>query len=61
MDGIEVVPPMPIATMTAQDRKINHIINEITKPDKDKKDVPLHSLKRKMRYKHSARKFNHRQ
>ncbi|KHG07581.1 Proteinase-activated receptor 1 [Gossypium arboreum] len=58
--GKETVPPTPPKAMTTQDREIDHIINKITEFDKEGKDVPLHSMKIKMHYKHNACKSTRR-
>ncbi|KAK5812024.1 hypothetical protein PVK06_027418 [Gossypium arboreum] len=54
VDSIVVVPPPFTEPMTEQDREIKWIIDEITKSNDEQEDMPLQSLKRKMRYKHSV-------
>ncbi|KAK5785004.1 hypothetical protein PVK06_039545 [Gossypium arboreum] len=56
VDSTAAIPPLSTELMTEHDRKINQIINELTKFDNENEDVPLNLLKRQMRYKISARK-----
>ncbi|KAK5833395.1 hypothetical protein PVK06_017220 [Gossypium arboreum] len=42
-----------------EDRKINQLIDDLTKSGDEEEEVPLNVLKRKLRYKHAARKSTH--
>ncbi|PPE01341.1 hypothetical protein GOBAR_DD01667 [Gossypium barbadense] len=44
-DSTATVPPTSTEAMTKQDRKIDRIIDEITKSDNEEEDMPLQSLK----------------
>lgn len=46
-DSTEVVPPMLIKIMTTIDRKLNCVINEITKSNDEDEVTPTNPLKRK--------------
>lgn len=46
-----------VEDISAQDKEINHFINEISEANKEDEDPPLQSLKRKPRYKHIAKKL----
>ncbi|KAH1097943.1 hypothetical protein J1N35_014864 [Gossypium stocksii] len=52
--GKDPVPPTPPASTTAQDCDIYHLINELI--EIDKKGDEINPMKRKLRYKVSARK-----
>ncbi|KAK5845854.1 hypothetical protein PVK06_002090 [Gossypium arboreum] len=46
--------------MSIQGREINRIIDEITKSRKEEEELPIQSLKRKMRYNSVVRRSTHR-
>ncbi|KAH1032201.1 hypothetical protein J1N35_044375 [Gossypium stocksii] len=50
--GKDFVLPTPSASTTVQDRDINHLIDELTKTDKD--EDKMNHIKRKLWYKVSA-------
>lgn len=56
VDSLAAIPSPSTKPMTEQDREINWIIDDLTRFDNEEEKVPLNSLKRKMRYKHSAHK-----
>ncbi|KAH1032507.1 hypothetical protein J1N35_044681, partial [Gossypium stocksii] len=61
-EGIEetTTTPVPIEATSIQNCKIHRITAEITESDKEKEDMPLYSLKRKIRFQHSTHKSTHR-
>lgn len=56
VDSTVAIPPPSTEQMTEQDHEINRTINDLTKSDDEEDDVPINSLKRKLCYKHAARK-----